>query len=730
MGTMRRSTLLLAAAMPVLLAAVAFASLAAAQTPTPTPAPPDVSPCNLGLTRWVDPAAIRFGDTAQVSLVVTRTCPMESLPVDLVLLVDESNSMTKAKSGGVIPGETPGSPPTHEPPPTPAPPYGAYRGPVPQQVPPTKPPGPGPNPGTPGTGPGDVGQCEPPFCKQGGGGIIEATITPPPIPSPIAPVYRGAAPNQAPPPTPSKVPTLNPIPPTPNIAALEPASSRDWVSEEKKWVRDFMGRPPIVRDLESGRLHVGFVSFNERARTRIPLTNDGSRITSGANRLRGGEITRINQGLVAAERMFDGAGARLDQPRIKILMIVSDFQFCQRDMRRVDPTITVVSIGFNVRSCDRKKMFDLATKSEYVIESRTTAPVIALYENELAPLSSLQVDTLAVRDELMDNMSLLPASVSPPTVTITGQLIEWPVTQPTFPLTFTYRVEPLDFGLLPVSLQGEATWVDSLTSPGRVPLPPVSIDVIAPTATPTSTPTDTSTPTPTHTPTLTPTFTPTPTATATATATPKPKPLFLPILLKVPAPPCKPSTQTVDVALVIDTSSSMLLPTQQGGIQKLQAAIDAAIGLVQSLKAHDQTTVVAFNEGAYMRSTLTADKATTIAALQGLPATSHTGTSIDQGLNMARAELIGPRHSTRNHQALVLLTDGEQNPEIGDQAVRDAADAAKSEGIKIVTIGLGATVDVDLLTEIATSPEYFHYAPNAEDLQEIYREIAEEIPCP
>ncbi len=55
-----------------------------------------------------------------------------------------------------------------------------------------------------------------------------------------------------------------------------------------------------------------------------------------------------------------------------------------------------------------------------------------------------------------------------------------------------------------------------------------------------------------------------------------------------------------------------------------------------------------------------------------------------------------------------------------------AAAAAKARGTRVYTIGLGATTDIDaeLLKAAASAPDMFYYAPDGEDLAQIYREIA------
>lgn len=59
-------------------------------------------------------------------------------------------------------------------------------------------------------------------------------------------------------------------------------------------------------------------------------------------------------------------------------------------------------------------------------------------------------------------------------------------------------------------------------------------------------------------------------------------------------------------------------------------------------------------------------------------------------------------------------------------AVLDAAAAVKDAGTRVFTIGLGLPDDVlrDLLERAASSRGDYSFAPDAEDLEAVYREIA------
>lgn len=676
--------------LPVLYLALASTAPASQLSAAPAAPTAPASSCVPSLEKSIDPSTIPMGDSVQASLIVSATCAAKLLPVDLIIVADESFSMTRAKDGGSDPG---GGEPTEEPEPgeTPEPDPGGG---------PTKEPSEGGEPG---------------FCVQ--------------KPADIPPTATR---------TPRRPPRFTPTPgsgePEKPTEQAELGSSEDLIKEEKAWIQEFLGQPEIERDLKNDRLHIGFVGFSESARIKQGLTNSASKITAAAARMRGADYTYVGSAMLEASRMLDGSGARDengDAGRVKLIILMSDFQFCLRDMRAVRNNTDVITIGYG-RGLNRRNHRDMASERELALEKQDLQEVVRLYERILAPPKPIAMQRLTVRDTLADNMRLMPGSVSPVTVTVTGQLIEWAFDLPTLPLRLAYDVQPQDSGMHPISASAEAEWTDSDGLVGRGTFPVVEVEVLAMTATPTFTPTYT--PTPTNTPTSTYTPTPTSTHTPTSTPTPVPQPAYLPIVFRnwpeeVKPTPCVPEEQKIDLAMVIDNSTSMLDPTQAGGKRKIDAAVEAAIEIVGLLKATDQATIVSFNSAGHLASMLTGDKATLTAALQGLPASSAAGTAIDAGLLTALGELQSTRHLAGNKRSMILVTDGTQTVG-GSQPVRDAANAVKSAGVTLVTVGLGAEVDEALLTEIASSPDLFYKAPNAENLLDIYREIARLIPCP
>jgi hypothetical protein len=61
------------------------------------------------------------------------------------------------------------------------------------------------------------------------------------------------------------------------------------------------------------------------------------------------------------------------------------------------------------------------------------------------------------------------------------------------------------------------------------------------------------------------------------------------------------------------------------------------------------------------------------------------------------------------------------------------AEAAKADGLHLFAVGLGLADDVldALLAGVASTPEDYYFAPDGEDLEGIYRQIAGKLTsCP
>ncbi|MEO8084238.1 MAG: VWA domain-containing protein, partial [Ardenticatenales bacterium] len=168
--------------------------------------------------------------------------------------------------------------------------------------------------------------------------------------------------------------------------------------------------------------------------------------------------------------------------------------------------------------------------------------------------------------------------------------------------------------------------------------------VVTPSPTPTFTPTSTQTPLPSD------TATPTTERTATPSAVPtvNERPIYLPLTLREH---CTPDQQRLDIALVLDASTSMLERTSAGRT-KLEAATEAARVLLDLLQLDtvngasgdgDQAALIAFNADTALLQPFTNVRADLDAALGRIAVAQQT--RIDLGIQAAADELASARHA-------------------------------------------------------------------------------------
>lgn len=181
---------------------------------------------------------------------------------------------------------------------------------------------------------------------------------------------------------------------------------------------------------------------------------------------------------------------------------------------------------------------------------------------------------------------------------------------------------------------------------------------------------------------------------------------------------CGPGVKThkpLDIVLVIDRSGSM-------AGDKLDGAKAAAKAFLSKVNlGQDKVGLVEFNAIATMAQALDTNRQNLERGVDAL--SSWDGTAIDQGVEVARQELKSARRRADANPVIVLLTDGQSNE---DAAMR-AATAAKSEGVRLIAIGLGSDVNKNLLQNMASQPSDYYFAPDGNALTKIYGDIAESI---
>ena len=194
----------------------------------------------------------------------------------------------------------------------------------------------------------------------------------------------------------------------------------------------------------------------------------------------------------------------------------------------------------------------------------------------------------------------------------------------------------------------------------------------------------------------------------------------------------------IDIVFAMDVSTSML--ARDFNPDRISAAKDIAIEFIAQ-RPSDRMGIVVFAGESYTQCPLTTDRATLINLMKEVQTDLiEDGTAIGNGLATAVARMMDSDAPSR---VVILLTDGVNNS--GEVAPQTAAEIAKTYGIRVYTIGVGANgmapypvmtpwgvelqqvqveIDEDLLKDISgtTGGRYFRATDNTK-LAEIYSEI-------
>ena len=200
----------------------------------------------------------------------------------------------------------------------------------------------------------------------------------------------------------------------------------------------------------------------------------------------------------------------------------------------------------------------------------------------------------------------------------------------------------------------------------------------------------------------------------------------------------KTDAEGIDIVLALDVSTSML--ARDFTPDRIEAAKNIAIEFI-SQRPSDRIGVVVFAGESYTQSPLTTDRATLINLIKEIECgLIDDGTAIGNGLANAVARL---KDSKAKSRVVILLTDGVNNS--GEITPQTAAEIAKTYGVRVYTIGVGAhgkapypvmtpfgvqvmnvdvEIDEELLRQVAeeTGGQYFRATDNTK-LMQIYGEI-------
>jgi uncharacterized protein YegL len=411
--------------------------------------------CKTGLTKSAVPSTLYVGDETMVTAVMTGTCPAYNLPIDLVLVVDKSNSMTRGNPGGIGPGPQPTSGgPGVNPFPT-----SGLPGPLPTGNPIPKP----------------TAFLAPQAALQRVRGL--AQINPPPI-GPRPTIGAGT---QVPGPIAHPSPTSlgnSLVPP----AQVEAAGTEDLIRAEQEAIDDFIKN--IQDDVKAGKIRLALVAFDDRAHVLVSLTDDAQRVRSALLHIKGGGNTRLDLGVQAGQRELVGSDVRgrTDLDHRKLMVIFSDGQADPRTITRLHTrdNVDVITVAAG-RNANKATLRKVASDPQYALLLADRQGLVDLV-NRIGPTKrQITIPALDVIEQLAPNMELVAGSANPvPASMPDAHTMLWHLEPPTLPVTFTYRVRPMESGKLKLSTASKATWADSELRKYDRAFPVIELDVLKP----------------------------------------------------------------------------------------------------------------------------------------------------------------------------------------------------------------------------------------------------------
>ena len=184
-------------------------------------------------------------------------------------------------------------------------------------------------------------------------------------------------------------------------------------------------------------------------------------------------------------------------------------------------------------------------------------------------------------------------------------------------------------------------------------------------------------------------------------------------------------TEGIDIMLAIDVSTSMLAEDLHPN--RVEAAKKVAAEFIGG-RPNDNIGLTLFEGEAFTQCPLTLDHPVLMSFLSQIRCgILENGTAVGMGIVNAVSKL---KDSKAKSKVVILLTDGTNN--MGDISPLTAADIAKSLGIRIYTIGVGAaSYYEDDLRQIASSPsdQYFSLVDDYSSIQTV-REKLQNSTCP
>ncbi len=197
----------------------------------------------------------------------------------------------------------------------------------------------------------------------------------------------------------------------------------------------------------------------------------------------------------------------------------------------------------------------------------------------------------------------------------------------------------------------------------------------------------------------------------------------------------------VDTILVFDRSGSMDVG-KKSPPEPLTSAKNAAKAYVDAAELSDKVGLVSFattvSNPIDHELSIEQEKVKEAVLNIAIKKDGLQYTNLGDALKSALEELNGSRHTKDAKRVIVALTDGvanrpldpmnPKNTKYAEEYAGGQSDAIRAAGIDLYVIGLGKDLNDELLrNRIATNPLYYFNAPTTEDLQMVYKKIAEGV---
>ncbi|SHF54936.1 vWA domain-containing protein [Dysgonomonas macrotermitis] len=178
------------------------------------------------------------------------------------------------------------------------------------------------------------------------------------------------------------------------------------------------------------------------------------------------------------------------------------------------------------------------------------------------------------------------------------------------------------------------------------------------------------------------------------------------------------SDKQVNVALVIDISTSM-----RG--QKIEVVKKSMHKFINALNEGDYLSVSVFSTDASVllpTTRLGKDRKEILSLIDQISVNGMT--NLNAGMELGYTEAL-KRHAENTNSRVILLTDGETNQgEIDPEKIVQNSNRYTKRGINISTIGVGQSLDFDLLRQLADEGRGTNYflGDNTEDIDKVFTE--------